>query len=171
LVLGDARGLFLLLLVLLGAINYLPTRYGPAALLLAAGQIVALAPYGPLRAVSLGVSSSVGGLALAAAALGMAWGLTRQRRAVAPLDRVWLDFRDAYGLFWGLRVMERLNATASQLGWDVELRWSGFRHRHHGRPLEASPQEGPAVRQALGGLLRRFVSSAWLAERWEEAVA
>lgn len=171
LVLGDARGIFLLLLVLVGAVNYIPTRFGLAAVLLAAGQILALAPHGPLRGFSLEAYGSVAGLVLAGAAFGVAWGMTRRRRAAGPLDRVWQDFRDAYGLFWGLRVMERVNATARQLGWNVELRWSGFVDPQSGQPLgQLSPAQQEALRQALRGLLRRFVSHAFLAQRLEGRV-
>lgn len=170
LVLGDARGLFLVLIVLLAAVNYLPTRYAMAALVLASGQVMALAPYSPLRGFSLGASGSAVGLVLAGAALGAAWGLAVRGRDAGPLDRVWLDFRDAYGLLWGLRVMERINATANQLGWDVELRWSGFRHRHHAGELRELPEaQRQALQQALESLLRRFVSRAWITERLAEA--
>jgi len=169
LVLGDARGIFLLVLVLLGAVAYLPTRFGLAAILLAVGQAIAVAPYAPLRGFSFGAEGSAAGLAWASAALGVAWVSARWRRPAAhPLDRAWLDFRDMYGLLWGLRVMERLNATASQLGWDVELRWSGFRDRQSGQPLGELPEaQRQALRQALAGLLRRFVSPTWLAQRLE----
>lgn len=170
LVLGDARGLFLALLVVLTAVNYLPTRLGPAAVLLAVGQTMALAPYWPWCMVEWEIPGSVGGLGVAAVALSMAWGLARRRRHVALWDRLWLDFRDTFGLFWGLRVMERLNATSDQLGWEIALAWSGFRHRRSGEPLTGlSAEQAQALRQALGGLLRRFVSGAWLEERLHEA--
>jgi hypothetical protein len=47
---GDARGWFLWILILLGPINFVPTRHWPSALLLAGGQFLALVV--PARAAS-----------------------------------------------------------------------------------------------------------------------
>jgi hypothetical protein len=77
---------------------------------------------------------------------------------------IWLDFRDSFGLLWSLRVQERLNATATQHGWKTELSWDGF------RPAEESAAQRGELRAALRGLLRRFVSGAWIARRLDESL-
>ena len=41
------RSWFLLVLIALGALNYLPTRFWPASLLFAAGQVLLLARFLP----------------------------------------------------------------------------------------------------------------------------
>jgi hypothetical protein len=167
LVVGDARAWFLWVLLILGPVNYLATRYGFAALLACGGQVVALSPYLALIRKPLIADAGVAGLVLCVGALLAVWvAATRAERASRPLDRVWLDFRDSFGLFWGLRVQERINATAQQSGWRLELTWRGFAwHTNGTNPAKIEPAVEPAVRSTLKGLLRRFVSNEWIAER------
>lgn len=94
----------------------------------------------------------------------MAVGLPRGAAARSPLDRVWLDFRDAFGVAWGLRVAERLNASAAMYSWPVTLTWQGFRGRQEG----TSDIPPAAVEEGLRGLLRRFVSPEWIDSRLTE---
>lgn len=169
---GDARGWFLWILVLLTPINFVPTRFWLASLLVAAGQMLALAPYLPLmRQVgpSATLSDARGLLAYALCACGVfaAWAVSRRNRITTnPYDRLWLDFRDSLGLFWALRVQERIQAAAQQYGWDLDLTWSGFRRGSDGaEPGTIDPAIEPALRTTFKGLLRRFVSNAWIATR------
>ncbi len=80
-------------------------------------------------------------------------------------DRIWLDFRDMFGVVWGLRVAERINDTARRSNWDVRLRWDGF----HPDPTTASASgfaaADAAVQIALQNQLRRFVSPDWMEAR------
>jgi hypothetical protein len=164
---GDARGWFLWILILLGPINYVPTRYWLASLLLATAQVAALSPYlAPLRRAIV-PAPELTGLWLAGAAIVVAW-LTSRRgtRAKNSYVRLWLDFRDAVGLLWALRVQERVNAAAQQFGWNLELTWGGFLTREAPAPLTTvDPTTEPALKTTLRGLLRRFVSGSWIAVR------
>jgi hypothetical protein len=165
--LGVFRGSLLWILILLGPINYVPTRYWLASLLFAAGQIIALCPFLPLIRRSLLVQTELVGFSLAAAAIVAAWlvslGRTPSRH---PLDRLWLNFRDTYGLFWSLRVQERLNASAKQHAWNVELRWTGFRAPGSKNcAVQAEFDANPQLRTTFKSLLRRFVSKSWIAAR------
>jgi hypothetical protein len=164
---GDARGWFLWILIALGPINFLPTRFWNAAVLLAFGQTVALSPHLPLLRRSIVDRPETIGLALVAGSLVLALvAFRRHRNAANRYDRQWLDFRDTFGLLWSLRVQERLNAVAKQHGWDLELSWAGFRSRASDAPLdEIDPDIQPLLRSTLRALLRRFVSSRWIAER------
>jgi hypothetical protein len=162
LAMGDARGWFLWLLILLGPINFLPTRNWLSAVFLAAGQVVALGQYLPLVRRELTVYPELTGVGLAVAALVAAW--TRRFTAAPPrqeqpYDRLWLDFRDTFGLFWALRVQERVNAAAKQFGWPCELGWSGL----GATELDFATER--ALRTTMKGLLRRFVNSRWIAQR------
>ena len=77
--------------------------------------------------------------------------------------RLWLDFRDSFGLLWSLRVQQRLNELATQNGWDHHLTWRGFQQRSTGQPLtQIDPSIEPTLRTSLKGLLRRFVSNHWI---------
>ena len=175
---GDARGWFLWILILLGPISFVSTRHWPAAILLAIGQIAALGPHLPLLRSDwlayLGladwlISSDLVGLLLAVAAVCAAWArrhTSASSRSSLDYDCLWLDFRDTFGLFWALRVQERVNAAAKQYDWPFELAWSGFRSKADDAPLVAAdPSSEPALRTTLRGLLRRFVSNRWIAER------
>ena len=89
------------------------------------------------------------------------WHIAR-RTATNRLDRAWLDFRDAFEAVWGLRVCERINASATMYDWPVTLAWRGFRSRAGGPASESIPQ---AVEESLRTLLRRFVDPPWLDAR------
>jgi hypothetical protein len=164
---GDARGWFLWILIALGPLNFVPTRFWVPALLLAAGQTIALSVYLPVLRRELVSESSAAGLAMAGSALVVAWLASRRIRVCSnAYDRLWLDFRDRFGLLWSLRVQERVNALAKQEGWPLEVAWSGFCDSKTGAPLAAlDPAIEPTLRTSLKGLLRRFVSSEWIAER------
>ena len=168
---GDARGWFLWILILLGPINFVPTRHWPAALLLAGGQFLALSEYLPLVRRNLFPQAAFVGFALATTAILVAWARRRSKLGISPYDRLWLDFGDTFGLFWSLRVQERINAAAQQYDWPIELSWSGFRDKTNHAPLAAiDPAIEPALRTTLKGLLRRFVSNRWIAERRSEGL-
>jgi hypothetical protein len=176
---GDARSWFLWILIAVGPINYLPTRQWLAATLLAAGQMLALSEYLPLVHRALFAQQHLAGLCLGCLSLALA----RSPRSLAAgkYDRLWLDFRDTFGLFWSLRLQERVNAVAQTNGWPIWLSWSGFLSVPtvpvgQGLPddvnSEASPTGTvgplsiePTLRTSLKGLLRRFVSGRWIAER------
>lgn len=125
-----ARAWFLLVLVGLTAVNYLPTRYWFSSLLFSAGQIAVLSAYLPFGGRGLsGAAGPLLGLALSlAAAVAVMFGPAAKRRTNDPLDRAWLDFRDRFGTLWALRVAERINASARRYGWPTHLRWTGFVH-------------------------------------------
>lgn len=163
---------FVLALCALGFFNSLPTRHGAAAALAGTGQLLLVAgalppfagggllwlfPNDNVRAL-LGLALVVGGI--------LAWAARPPRKHSPSLDRVWLDFRDGFGAVWGLRVLERFNAAATANGWNVRLRWTGLTAAES----ETEPDETAvcAARHTFRQLLRRFVSAAWLNERWDE---
>lgn len=166
-----ARSWFMLALIATGWANGAATRFWPAATLLLIGQALMLSPHLPplatlhwsseLRTFDAGLVCWLGAIV---------WGslLARRRRTgTPPLDALWLDFRDGYGLLWGLRVAERVNAAARIYAWPVELRWQGFRPRSSGepQPSELPAEVQQALRQTLDNLLRRFVSPEWITRR------
>ncbi|MCE9525731.1 MAG: hypothetical protein K8R36_06720 [Planctomycetales bacterium] len=170
-VLGDARAWMLWAMILMMLINYLPTGNRLAALLVALGQVILFAPHLPLlRGVDFLTRLPAGpSLALFLFAIAVAVARTgsdplRGQKEVDPFDLLWRDFRDSFGLLWGLRLQERVNAASTAGKWDVELQWPGF-------PSKGIPaKHREAVRQAMTGLLRRFVSHEWIAARLERGV-
>lgn len=165
----DARAWFLLLLVLLAALVYLPTRFALSALLAAAAQAVLVWPFLPW---SKGAENSARSVLLAGVLMLCAFAAARfvaQRTGrERSLNRLWLDFRDSFGGLWAARVLERVNAAAVMYAWPFRLGWNGFQNADDAAPLaEIPPQYASDVRQTLINLLRRFVSNAWIDARWE----
>ncbi len=164
---GAARGWFLWILVLLGPINFLPTKHGLSALLLMAAQVILLGEQLPLIRRSLLAEQSLAALTLSTLAMVVAWWRSRSATvATTGYDRLWIDFRNAFGLLWALRVQERVNAAATMYDWPIVLAWSGFRQLDDGAPLTSLDEAVERqLRQNLKGLLRRFVSAKWIGER------
>ncbi|MEX2173892.1 MAG: hypothetical protein WD872_05985 [Pirellulaceae bacterium] len=162
---GDARGWFLWMLICLGPINFVPTRQWLAALLVAAGQTLALSEILPLVRQPPFAGQYVAAVSLAVLGIALPR-LPNRHRGASAYDRLWLDFRDTFGLFWALRLQERVNAVAATNQWAFELGWQGLIDRATGQPIEQVPPEvETTLRTTLKGLLRRFVSGDWIAKR------
>lgn len=163
------RSWFLLLLIAAEFFNFMATRYAISCALLVVAQLIWLAPWLPfvLWFPAGRFDWELLGLLCASAGIITAWTVTlRPTHADNAYDRLWFDFRDSFGLFWSLRLIERVNDTAKQAGWDFDLGWSGFRTKQDFKPLGKLPPEiDAALRNCLQGLLRRFVSREWIAQR------
>ncbi len=157
---------FLVVLIVVGVTNYVATRFSLAGLLGAAGQATFLWTFLPFGAPTESQITSQLGLVMLGAALAVAALIARRpRRTGEPLDRLWLDFRDQFGVVWGLRIAERINSSAKMYGWDARLGWHGFSTAADG-PIEAiSPTVKAELEKSLRSLLRRFVSDAWIERR------
>lgn len=147
--------------------NYLATRYWLAALLAAGGQVLAFGQFLPLAPQAFPARATLLGLLLLTAALVAAHVASlRTQGANSDLDRLWLDFRDTFGAFWALRVQERMNATAQQHGWKATLAWHGFDEAaESASPAAVTTHDRLSPASTFRGLLRRFVSSDWIAAR------
>jgi hypothetical protein len=156
-----ARLAFLLILVGIGALCGVGTRFWLSSLLFAVGQIAILSPL--FAGTTLGAPSA---MLLGLAAFVLAWLLLTAdwppaRKCASPLDRLWLDFRDALGAAWALRVAQRMNASAQMNGWPVWLGWNGFEPRQGGQ----AGQVPHAVEESFRAILGRFVSPQWIDAR------
>jgi hypothetical protein len=152
--------LFYGLLVLAGVTNFLPTRYGFAALSLGAGlvlELLGLSRTGWTAEARAAVWSAV------AWALALGWWLaewSNRRPSLGrnSLERIWLWFRDHWGVVWALRIQERFNRVAEVSRWPARLTWFGLVPASPA--TAAAPVELPAhAEAALRGLIRRFVAS------------
>jgi hypothetical protein len=145
------RALFLAGTLVVGFLNYLPTRLAPAALLAAAGCGVEL---WLLTADESGPAVAAGRLALAAAPW-VAWLMMRVRpKLPSEIDRTWLHFRDAFGGLWAERLREQFNRAAANAGLRGRLRWGGLD--------PAPPEEREQLLSALRALLKRFGPTSFL---------
>jgi hypothetical protein len=151
-----ARVLFLAAVLGVGLLNYLPTRLAPGVLLLALGCGWEMLPLAGQGAVPKAGPFEPGWLCLGLAP----WaGLVGWWAAPVPpleLDRIWLDFRNRFGVVWGLRLREQFNNAAANAGWPVALSWYGLVHLAREAPLGEEEQQ--AIAATLRALLKRFVT-------------
>jgi hypothetical protein len=119
------RIFFLAATIAVGMLNYLPTRAGPAALVLliaGSGQLAFI--YAPLW---LGAERVLIFDFMLGAAPWVAWLCYRQRNRVdLEFNRLWRSFRDRWGLVWGQRVREQFNNAVENAGLPVRLSWQGL---------------------------------------------
>lgn len=151
----DFRAWFLLVLIGLNVLVYLPTRHWLAALLLGGAQTCLCWPYLPWTSASYSPWQTLNAsLLLWGAALLTMW----PKRRASGFNRTWLDFRDAFGALWAARVLERVNAAATMYDWPVRLGWYGFHDANDpAKAAEIPPELEHSVSQTLTNLLRRFV--------------
>ena len=161
---------FLLVLVVVGWLNFVATRHGAAATLVAAGQGILMRAFLPV-AVSGPAHGSLAdmvgcllvglGAAVAAAqSVLAAWRApARPGDALAArIDPPYLAVRETLGAAWTLRIAERFDAVAAARGWPCRLRFSGLEVNG---PVDAEAWQREAAR-AFHALARRFVSHDWL---------
>ncbi len=170
----SALAWFMLGLITIGFFNRVLTPAWISGLLFAGGQTSLLANHLPLVGNMPGIDRcqcQLIGLGLLASSAIFSWWLSHRRHASAePLDRLWLEFRDLFGVLWALRLAERINSAALLTKSDLVLRWSGFQTTAGGRITESlSPDAIRIQRLGLENLLRRFVSRTWIAERLQES--
>ena len=164
----DARGWFLIVLILLGLANYVATRHWFASWIVATSQLVLLAEHLPLfRHIPLerGGNWALGGLFVAVVLVRCGWP-KRERLGATCTDRIWIDFRDCYGVIWSLRVVHRINDLAAKRGEQIRLSWNGL---DTGTVSSAEQIEGEKFfRERFSRFLLRFVSSDWIHRRISE---
>lgn len=82
-------------------------------------------------------------------------------------DRVWLDFRDWFGIVWSRRVQERVNDTAAKEKWIARLEHHGFVWDNEASE-EQIAETNERINHTMRWLLRRFVDDPWIDERLNE---
>jgi hypothetical protein len=158
---GAARGWFLWIMILLLPVNYAATRFAIASFVAMAGEVVLFSRYLPLMSPVSGNPQALG-ILLLSLSLAIALALSLREAAVANrFDRAWLDFRDRFGMLWGLRVTERVNAVAASQSWDFLLTWRGLQRSATGAFIREDELDSSLKRvlsAALMGIFRRFIS-------------
>ncbi|MBI81715.1 MAG: hypothetical protein CMJ81_00830 [Planctomycetaceae bacterium] len=161
------RAWFLCLIVFVCSANFLPTRFGWWACGGACSQLLLLAGHIPLLPDSLGTAGTLSGMALAVGMLVLvASGIPARSSTKLPAERMWIDFRDAFGVLWALRIAERVNEMAQRSNGGLHLEWRGIRRLSEDRAgVEIDSADLLALDKNLRSLLRRFVSRDWLDRR------
>lgn len=156
--------------LVMGLGNYFGTCFTRPAILLAVAALLNVSAFWHDRPgwMPNAVWSHVGAAAGVIAATWWAAFVFRRRNVSAwPLERVWLDFRDLFGIVWARRVQERFNETARRSGWLVRLSPIGFVTEAGQRvsPHEVDSHTADAMEAWLRWLLRRFVDADWIDRR------
>jgi len=157
---------FLAGLVVVGWMNFVGTRHGVAATLVAVGQAVLARRFLPLPTPAAWATGGVDRLAACCVAaggldaVGQSLAACARRRPpadrTAAIDTAFCAIRETLGAAWALRIAERFNAAAASHGWPVRLGFSGVE-----TVATPAPWERDAAR-TFRSLARRFVSDAWL---------
>jgi hypothetical protein len=165
---------FLLVLIVVGWMNFIGTRHAVSATLVTAGLAVlarAVLPLVPVRLTEARAPQleavACGALAIGAvvAAIQSARAAWRPLRPGSPpslaalIDRPHAALRETLGAAWTLRIAERFNAVATERGWPCRLSFRGL--EIGGDPDDMEWHRD--ARRALRALFRRFVTADWLA--------
>ncbi len=160
-----------LFVLLMGGGNYVGTRLTFAALLAGSGMICLLLPVTEWIAFPGGGFTLAGSLLLAASAarvsarfsgsmeMGQPSGGTRGSEP--PVNVLWADFRDLYGMVWARRVVDRVNQFAAREQWDVALTTDGFRALQGDQTQVGAASSLDRATQVLCWVLRRFCDDAF----------
>lgn len=156
------------LVMVMGIGNYLGTRFwGPAVLVGVSGALLveSVAHRVARGDVEVPQYRALATFCLVAAVL---WAVRlgfRPARAAGPFDRLWLDFRDWFGIVWARRIQDRVNHTAETEQWNVRLELHGFTSLPREAPHEISAETRRRIDHTLRWLLRRFADEEWIDQR------
>ena len=168
---------FMVVLAVIGWMNFIATRRGLAATLITGGQLVLMRPFLPGLAMDMQIagviaSPGVDGAAMSVVAVGtllavvQGWRRDGLRQATsrsphplaAVIDPPFLALRETLGAAWALRIAERFDQIAESHGWPCRLSFRGL--------SVTEPDEGGAwtrdAERAFAALMRRFATADWL---------
>jgi hypothetical protein len=148
--LGMVPLLFLGGCLLVGVLNYLPTRLAVAMTAVGLGCATELAC---LAGAALPAPLPFAGVLCLAGAPWLGWLLLRSRRPREAFDTTWLEYRDRFGFVWGQRAREQFNRSVANAGWGVTLGWRGLQGSEQG-PV---PERDKSL-SLLRAVLKRFDS-------------
>lgn len=167
------------LVLLMGAGNYVGTRFTLSAGLYVLGLCLAVAPASTVSPLALQEPWTARQLATIclglAAALALRSTATRNPAIASEpdatgeptlrgVDRVWHDYRNTFGIVWARRFQDRLNGIAQQQNWPARLDENGLTWTAGITSAEIQAATGQ-IDQTVRWLLRRFVDPEWIDER------
>jgi hypothetical protein len=155
------------LVLLMGAGNYLGTRFFVPAVLAAFAGLAIPASMSSIHGLPDAALARAWATLLSATAI---WIATLEiRKAPSPqrtgFERLWSDFRDLYGIVWARRVLDRVNEAAIRENWPVRLHLEGFLPADPTAPQPLTSDQARQIEHTLRWLLRRFVDPKWIDER------
>lgn len=145
---------FVIVISLVGLLNWLPTRHAPSAVLTALAQFLLLGPALGLAPFDAAAAQPVGMTLYGLSLVISPFASRAPAKETLTLDDAWRSFRDRFGAFWAARVWLRWNQAADQHHWPQRLTWQGFRPT----PPPPTPAPAQATTRTFRTLLRRFES-------------
>jgi hypothetical protein len=160
------------LVLLMGAGNYLGTRFFVPAVLAALAGLAIPTSMSSLHGLSNAVFARTGATLLLATTVWIAALLVRKApsKKTTGFEWLWGDFRDLYGIVWARRVLDRVNEAAVRENWPVRLHLQGFLPVDPTASQPLTPDQSGQIEQILRWLLRRFVDPEWIDERIAQSV-
>jgi hypothetical protein len=158
-------GFFVVLLMVLG--NYFGTIFTFPTLLFCGTLAFAMCDFSeslPKVISSEPLQRSIVSLLLAGSLFWSSQILKRETRQRHGYERVWLDFRDWFGILWARRIMDRLNQTAQKEQWNARLTLVGLQWQDDLSDAQRTQTE-QKMDHAFRWILRRFVDESWIDER------
>lgn len=158
-------GFFVVLIMIMG--NYFGTIFTLPALVFCGALAIAMCDFSgslPHLISSELLQRSVVSLLLAGSLFWSRLILNRETKQRHGYGRVWLDFRDWFGILWTRRVMDRLNQTALQEQWAARLTLEGIQWQEE-LSVDQRTQTEQKMDHAFRWMLRRFVDESWIDER------
>ena len=158
-------GLFLVLLM--GAGNYLGTRFTLAVILFALAEVCFVLSVCELRpeSVSPDTLRVVGCVPLLLSIFAVLYAFSTWRCSKLGIERVWADFRDSFGVVWSRRVAERFNLMAKRDKLEVRIQNDGIIINGDSGCSESTIEQS-REEQILRWILKRFVDEPWLNHRF-----
>lgn len=156
-----------ILVLTMGSGNYLGTRFGLSVVVVAIAALFSLWPISSDFNGTPEEATQIRAISAFAVALAVQLGFRQASRPTAeesPFDKLWFDFRDAFGIVWSIRIQERINHTAEAENWSVHIGSEGFVWDPNCDPHERIRSE-ERLRHTLHWLLRRFVEPEWIEQR------
>jgi len=161
-----------LLVLVMGAGNYLGLRFSVAALLWMIGLALVVVPLCPPAAKWVPEATTGrfwGTLCIAAAGWSADRLVARARRRTATgpaLNCVWAGFCDLFGIVWARRLQDRFNEEARRKGLRLRLGMHGLEAAAgQPPPVEFDAPSLAAAEESLRWLLQKFVDPAWIDRR------
>ncbi len=157
----DARGWFLWILIAIGPVNYAATRHALAALLVGAGQACLLAGQLPLWRAD---RPYVGIALMLFTFSAILTCIPRRGHGGTKPNHRWSEFCQAYGLLWGLRVAERMNAMSVFQKGGIRFEWQSIEQQE----TESEGMTQADLNLAMQSLLSRFVPEQWPEDEYHD---
>jgi predicted outer membrane lipoprotein len=160
------------IVMVMGLGNYFGTKHTFSVFILACILILLIAPYSesvPEFLPGKGSSRIWATFLLIALVVRMNQKAASEKQGIAnqsPIQAIWFEFLDSFGIVWGKRLMDQMNQTGKEQRWTIHLELDGFvNNEDHKMVSTLGKPEQEKVIKAFHRHLKRFVEPDWLEQR------